>query len=1712
MKKDALRGAEKYTKEHQRKKRWYRVVTCLACVVVFCTVYALILPAITLEKGACEIPEHTHSEACYTQVTSTRTEPVCTIESLNLHQHDDTCYDSEGNLTCGYADYVVHRHDATCYDEDGNLWCPLPEIETHEHTDSCYSVPETGEPELICDKTEVILHEHTSDCFDDAGNLICGKIQVLEHQHTDACFETVEEPVDADTLTCTLPEDENHTHGPLCYGNWELTCGMEEHTHSEECQGTEEALEQGNLNMLPLDIGSAADPLTKYAIVGTETLTTNYITAEDDTYTITVTYDKDAEIPEGATLEVSELANDNKEYTDYVEQAAKALAEGEEVPFVNAARLFDISIMANGKKVEPKAPVEVKIEYANAENLNETSEVGAVHFKESTLKTETEVMDVDVQGEEGKVDGVTFTTDSFSIYAVVIIDKEAGTFVVEDENYKVTITYTKEANIPIGTEMTVKEITPTEERFDELWAETIKKLNEGIDWNYSELEPDPRKGLSDAAFFDISLVYEGKEIEPNIPLEVKIEYKNGGVLVPDEETTEIVHFAKDGTELIDDPSVEYTDSDEGKIAVSYTYEQESFSEVGSISTGEFIEITSIRQPSAGIVVTPLLAAANDTSSSISAEKTITDEDKDGVYEIALTVTGQAESSSSTKVDKANVVLVIDKSGSMDEYVYSKYTYSSSTYDSDKRYYRDNEGNNRVYYRNGAWRTSYGQIWTGDVYVRESRMEATKAAAQELVSALLANNKDEVKDGVSLKDIVEISVITFSGASGKNGYGSINTIASQSTNESAINNAIRNINTGGGTNWEQALKQAKTEADKYKSQTGEKTSVIFLTDGKPTFYGSNDNGDGQEGNNNVQTCWGEAKDGARALVTNGYTLYNIFAFGTDTGNNSGSNYLKALTNYAYKGRGSYTDYGTETYSNGKKTTDYFFNASNTSALQEAFNAIINSISGNVGYGGVTVDDGVTTGVTNTAVTVDGTVNTTNFRYSIKSGTTTLATVKINGDNATFKIAGTDYPATGETVTTTINGTTHTNTVYSVIVADKTYKMSPASMDNNGKIQWDLAGVGIIENGMTYELDFDVWPNQLAYDLVADLNNGIYTTREEALATITDTAVRSQVDTALVGPDANGKYSIRTNYEQYVDYYTVDTQKNETTGETTTTYTKQPRKELGPKDPVDLTSSTMELRKIWDDSLDQNQLKELLWNDYSSDNPTSSKEYKVKLHIWKADTLNDLNTKVNSYSNSDSSGSYAQADANDYMDKTLGWNGSTYDWDDSLEVAPGTMIEISKAQEMGIDVTKHTQVTYGNKTYLVLESGHYYTVTEENIDNHFELNTIIYHPMLVDGVLSNVTFKADESVETIVPMSTVDATNTLKGGINVLKKVFDGEGREVTEVIVSDDTFKVRITMNNADGTSYENWDYCIYYGQNNPNGVWDEANQNYGRTGHIYGADSPGNGGVIETDLYIGDVIRIVNVPAGVTYSVQETEYDDTVYTLGLNYTFPLPTGGKEKSFTTDGNGVSYMISKGGNDNFVADSDKKVVGNAASQAVVVNKIPTARIKLLKVGDTTTPLDGVQFKIFYDEDCTKPVTKDATGQAIPGMNSNGIITTDSEGYANLGTLAGTYYFQEVATKDGYNLLTAPVRVSVEKGEDGEKVTASSTQEGVIFNTPDWIAKEENGIWVVKVNNSTGVELPHTGGPGTLPYTLSGIALMLGAALMYGFRMRRRERRLN
>ena len=86
-------------------------------------------------------------------------------------------------------------------------------------------------------------------------------------------------------------------------------------------------------------------------------LSAGYITADGVNYTVTVTYGTDAGIPAGAELQVNELQSGSRSYQSYVNRAAKAIAgeDAEETPEVKFARLFDISILVNGEKIQPAA-------------------------------------------------------------------------------------------------------------------------------------------------------------------------------------------------------------------------------------------------------------------------------------------------------------------------------------------------------------------------------------------------------------------------------------------------------------------------------------------------------------------------------------------------------------------------------------------------------------------------------------------------------------------------------------------------------------------------------------------------------------------------------------------------------------------------------------------------------------------------------------------------------------------------------------------------------------------------------------------------------------------------------------------------------------------------------------------------------------------------------------------------------------------------------------------------------------------------------------------------------------------------------------------------------------------------------------------------------------------------------------------------------------
>lgn len=104
-------------------KAWKRMVRILSCIVVFCTTYALILPAITQEAQAyCGNSEHKHTEKCYKEILS------CTKDE---HVHSEECFDADGNLTCTLEE---HTHSDECYRE--LLECTEEE---HTHTLECFS-------------------------------------------------------------------------------------------------------------------------------------------------------------------------------------------------------------------------------------------------------------------------------------------------------------------------------------------------------------------------------------------------------------------------------------------------------------------------------------------------------------------------------------------------------------------------------------------------------------------------------------------------------------------------------------------------------------------------------------------------------------------------------------------------------------------------------------------------------------------------------------------------------------------------------------------------------------------------------------------------------------------------------------------------------------------------------------------------------------------------------------------------------------------------------------------------------------------------------------------------------------------------------------------------------------------------------------------------------------------------------------------------------------------------------------------------------------------------------------------------------------------------------------------------------------------------------------------------------------------------------------
>ena len=97
---------------------------------------------------------------------------------------------------------------------------------------------------------------------------------------------------------------------------------------------------------------------------------------------------------------------------------------------------------------------------------------------------------------------------------------------------------------------------------------------------------------------------------------------------------------------------------------------------------------------------------------------------------------------------------------------------------------------------------------------------------------------------------------------------------------------------------------------------------------------------------------------------------------------------------------------------------------------------------------------------------------------------------------------------------------------------------------------------------------------------------------------------------------------------------------------------------------------------------------------------------------------------------------------------------------------------------------------------------------------------------------------------------------------------------------------------------------------------------------------------------------------------------------------------------------------------------------------------------------------------------------------------------------GLAEGSYWLVETQAPDGYNKLTAPVKITITKSDT--------------TNVNDWTIKQNDGVVddkIIDIENTTGTLLPETGGMGTVIFTVIAVVMILGIAVSFVISRRKR-----
>lgn len=232
--------------------------------------------------------------------------------------------------------------------------------------------------------------------------------------------------------------------------------------------------------------------------------------------------------------------------------------------------------------------------------------------------------------------------------------------------------------------------------------------------------------------------------------------------------------------------------------------------------------------------------------------------------------------------------------------------------------------------------------------------------------------------------------------------------------------------------------------------------------------------------------------------------------------------------------------------------------------------------------------------------------------------------------------------------------------------------------------------------------------------------------------------------------------------------------------------------------------------------------------------------------------------------------------------------------------------------------------------------------------------------------------------------------------------------------------------------------------------------------------------------YAKDTAIVLTYNATVNATALTYNYEKN--TASLTYSNnPYDTNSKDKTPDKE----TYVV------NINLDVDK-VAGSADGA-----KLANAEFKLYKeVTDDETETTTKQYYKWNGSKVTW-VIEEANADTFV-TDANGKLTTQIRGLDQ-----GTYYLVETKAPAGYNLLTAPIAITISASVNTERKIVYTAEGATVTNGTIDITEEQaatKAVATTTVINKTGTELPSTGGIGTtLFYAVGGILVVLAAVLL-------------